>query len=84
VPKKRDTALAEIIETLEKQMQVLESIGLAESASLLRIAWLDLKCRNERVSVAEFEAFCARIAGAARRKAARTVTPRPSRTRKRP
>jgi hypothetical protein len=76
VPTKRDAVLAEIIEALEKQMQILESIGLVESAALLRIAWLDLKCRSERVPIAELEAFCVRIAGtsaaaAGRRKAAR-------------
>jgi hypothetical protein len=89
VPTKRDIALAEIIETLEKQMQILESIGLTESASLLRIAWLDLECRKGCFSIAELEAFCARIAGApaaatGRKKEVHAATARPSRARKRP
>jgi hypothetical protein len=60
----RRDRVTEIAVVLEEQMRILESIGLAESASLLRIAWLDLKRRDGSISIEELEAFCARISAA--------------------
>lgn len=53
------------IKVLEEQVRILESIGLEETASLLRIAWLDLKRRDGRVTIEELEDFCIRISAAA-------------------
>lgn len=53
-----------IIKVLEDQLRTLEALGLAESASLLRVIWLDLKCRNGGVSPEELEAFCACVSNA--------------------
>ncbi len=58
---KRRDRVTEIAGVLEEQMRILESIGLAETASLLRIAWLDLKRRHGSISMEELEAVCARI-----------------------
>jgi hypothetical protein len=52
------------IKVLEEQVRILESIGLEETASLLRIAWLDLKRRDGRVTIEELEDFCIRISAA--------------------
>jgi hypothetical protein len=57
----RRNRIGAIIEVLEEQTRILESIGFAEAASLLRIAWLDLKRRTGSISIEELEAFCARI-----------------------
>jgi len=47
-----------IIKILEEQICTLKSIGLCKSASLLRIAWLDLRRRNDRISIRELQALC--------------------------
>lgn len=57
----RRNRIAGVIGVLEEQMRILESIGLADCASLLRIAWLDLKRRDGSISIEELEAFCDRI-----------------------
>jgi hypothetical protein len=59
----RRERIANIVKVLEEQMRILESMGLVESASLLRITWLDLKRRDGSISVEELEALCARISG---------------------
>ena len=60
----RRNRVGAIMEVLAEQTRILESIGLAESASLLRIAWLDLKRRTGSISIEELEAVCARISAA--------------------
>ena len=54
----RRTRIERIAQALEEQMRALRSLGLAESASLVRIAWLDLRCRNDRISKQELRALC--------------------------
>ena len=87
----RRDRIANIVKVLEEQMRVLESMGLAESASLLRITWLDLKRRDGSISIEELEALCVRISGTIPKSAAgskvgpknraRPAAVRPSRTR---
>ena len=43
-------------------MRALKSIGLHDCASLVRIAWLDLRRRNDRISIRELQALCDRVA----------------------
>jgi len=88
----RRDRIANIVKVLEEQMRILESMGLAESASLLRITWLDLKRRDGSISIEELEALCVRISGILPKSAAagskigpknraRPAAVRPSRTR---
>jgi len=57
----RRERIAAVIAALEAQMRALKSLGLSESASLVHMAWLDLKCRSERISGEELQRFCERI-----------------------
>jgi hypothetical protein len=59
----RRNRVGSVMDVLAEQTRILESIGLAESASLLRIAWLDLKRRTGSISVEELDAVCSRISG---------------------
>jgi hypothetical protein len=71
----RRSSLNKVLKVLEEQIQILESVGFAESASLLRIAWLDIKRRSSDISIAELEAFSSSISDAA---SAQDVRARPS------
>ncbi|HWA91418.1 MAG TPA: hypothetical protein VG889_15385 [Rhizomicrobium sp.] len=42
-------------------MRALKAIGLDDCASLVRIAWLDLRRRNDRISIRELQALCNRV-----------------------
>ena len=54
----RRERIEKVIAALEEQMRVLKSIGLENCASLVRIAWLDLRCRNDRISMQELRVLC--------------------------
>jgi len=57
----RRERIEKVIAALEEQMRALKSIGLASCASLVRIAWLDLRCRNDRISIQELKVLCDHI-----------------------
>lgn len=57
----RQERIATVVAALEEQLRALKSLGLSESESLLRIAWLDLKCRSERITGEELQGLCERI-----------------------
>jgi hypothetical protein len=52
-------------------MRVLKSIGLENCASLIRIAWLDLRCRNDRISMQELRVLCDHVTDEPKKKAPR-------------
>ena len=58
---KRRDRIEKVIAALEEQMHVLKSIGLTSCASLVRMAWLDLRCRNDRISLQELKVLCDNI-----------------------
>lgn len=58
----RRDRIEKIINALEEQMRALKSLGLHDCASLVRIAWLDLRRRNDRISIRELQALCDRVA----------------------
>jgi hypothetical protein len=59
----RRERVEKVIKALEDQINALKSIGLHDCASLIRIAWLDLRRRNDRISIKELQALCDRVTG---------------------
>ena len=57
----RRDRIERIIKGLEEQMRALKAVGLHDCASLVRIAWLDLRRRNDRISIRELQALCDRV-----------------------
>lgn len=64
-----------VVLALEEQMRTLQSLGLKDSAFLVRVAWLDLRCRNDRISERELKSLCDRVSGNADDTEARPAKP---------
>ncbi len=61
MPKKHRETIFKLIISHERSMAALDAIGLAESANILRISWLDLSRRLHDISSTELEAFADRF-----------------------
>jgi hypothetical protein len=78
----RREKIEKIIKVLEEQMRALKSVGLQDCASLVRIAWLDLRRRNDRISIRELQALCNRVMDEPEEEKPGKTATKPSRRRK--